>query len=172
MVRSLLFTVALSFAAPVFMAATATPAFALSEKKLEAMKEDVDYHKDRYKEIEKIASGVIKDLEKDKADDADEAHKVLKAFYKDELAGLRAKGIETVDDGDIPADPTRVDNEPEEIPKEKLEELRDLCVDLKGMTPSEKPKPYTSKLEAYVATLLERYERKEKRYDEEKEASK
>ena len=67
-------------------------------------------------EIEKLANSVIKDLEKDKKDDADETHKELKKFYKDELAGLRAKGIETVDE-DIPETPLHVDNEPEEIPQ-------------------------------------------------------
>ena len=171
MIRSLLLAVAVAVAAPVFVASTSTSAFAISEKKLEAMKEDADYHKDRFKEIEKLANSVIKDLEKDKKDDADETHKELKKFYKDELAGLRAKGIETVDE-DIPETPLHVDNEPEEIPREKLEELRDLCVDLKNQKPSEKPKPYQTRLEEYLKTLQERYERKESRYEEEKAASK
>lgn len=173
MVRTLVFALALCVAAPsVVLVATSTSAFAAGEKKLENMKEDVDYHKDRHKAVEKLFDGLTKSVEKEKLDDADEAHKELKEYYKDELASLRAKGVETVEDDEVPADPSRVDKEPEEIPVEKLEELRDIVVALKTLKPSEKPKPYLTKLGEYVKTLQERYERKEKRYEAEKEASK
>ena len=56
--------------------------------------------------------------------------------------------------------------------REKLVALRDLCVKMKTHKLGEKDKPFAKDLRTYIVTLNERAERKQNRYDKEKEASK
>ena len=145
------------------------PAFAAppTKEEINLIKDTVDYHKDRYQAVEKLAGQLAKEIEKEK--DTTETNQALRAYYKEELERLREKGIPTVDDEPLPQHPQHADAY-EEIPEEeraKLIALRDLVVELKGMDPTERPKPYQGKLAEFVATLKDRYERKEKSLDEE-----
>ena len=159
--RSMLLLAGLMAMTGVPSAAVAAPA----EEAAELTKDTVDYHKDRYKEVEKLAGQLAKEIDKEK--DTQETVQGLKAAYKEELARLREKGVPTVED-DTPMHPQHAayyEGLPEED-RTKLVALRDLMVELKGMDVAERPKPYQSKLAEYVATLKDRYERKQKSLDE------
>ncbi len=140
-------------------------AAAPTEEAAELEKDTVDYHKDRYKAVEKLAGQLAKEIDKEK--DTKDTIQELKAYYKEELARLREKGVPTVED-DTPVHPQHADYY-ESLPEEdrtKLVALRDMMVELKGMDVSERPKPYQNKLAEYVTILKDRYERKQKSLDE------
>lgn len=149
--------------------ALAAPAFAGDTPKLDKMKEEVDYEKKRFSDVEKLA----KDWHKadEKAEDLKPAHQALKEFYKDELARLRDLGVPTTDN-DLPTHPQHPDMVLDAEPRDKLEALRDLVVALKSATPGENNKKYGKDLDAYVTALSDRVVRKEKQYEDEKAKAK
>lgn len=163
--RSILFLMLTALVtAPAIPSALAAPP---TKEEVNLMKDTVDYHKDRYKAVEKLADQLAKELEKEK--ETTETLQSLKTYYKEELERLREKGIPTVDDEPLPVHPQHAD-EYEPIPEDeraKLIALRDLVVELKGMDPAERPKPYQAKLAEFVTTLKDRYDRKQKSLDEE-----
>ena len=128
-------------------------------------KDEVKYHEDKLNEVQKLAEKLVKDLEKEK--DISETVKALKAHYLAELAALRAQGVETKVEEPLPKHPQHLDAYPETPAdqREKLLALRDLVVELKGMSATEKPKAYQNKLAEYVQVLRDRHARKQKRFD-------
>lgn len=169
MIRTLLLAAGLLFATPVLV----TNAAAATQEELDLMKAEVEFAEDTAKAVSKLADDWIKNQEKGK--DNKDTEKELKDYYKAELENLRSLGVPTVPDEEIPEDSLRTPaTDPE--PRDKLEELRDLVVQLKsGKNDKDEdigPKPYGKKLEEYVAILTSRAERKRKQYDKEKEASK
>ena len=161
----ILTVLAMFFMAPLVFEADAHAEY--SKEELKAEKEDVKHAKTSSKEVSKLAKKWHKNDEKGK-DNAD-VEADLKQYYKDELAMLRAKGVEAKDNEpnmDHPAHREKVMEEPEEeMPK--LEELRDDIVALKGG--DLKDKAYGKRLDEYVVRLEARYERKAERYKEHKQ---
>ncbi len=168
MFRSLMMALALSLVAPAFV----PQAEAASEKKLEQMKSDLDFQKDRLKAVEKALDKVTKDLEKGNNADANALHRdELIDVYRDELASLRDRGIETKET-DLPEHPQHEETHDQtnltDEERAKLLVLRELMVELKNTKPADKPKPYQNKLGEFVKILEDRVQRKEKKYDKEK----
>ena len=165
MLRTLLMGLAL-LSAP---ALVAPPAFAATPEELDRLKSEADVAGDKAKAVEKLADDFDKNLEKGK--DNAETKKAIREYLLEELANLRKLGIPT-----NPEEPEDDVAEPEEeIPaeeREKLVALRDLCVKLKTHKLGEKDKPFAKDLRAYIQVLNDRAERKEARYEKEKEASK
>jgi hypothetical protein len=165
MLRTLLMGMAL-LSAPALIA---PPAFAATPEELDRLKSEADVAADKAKAVEKLADDFDKNVEKEK--DNTETKKVIREYLLEELANLRKLGIAT-----NPEEPEEDVVEPEEeIPadeREKLVALRDLCVKMKTHKLGEKDKPFAKDLRTYIVTLDERAERKQTRYDKEKEASK
>lgn len=161
MLRRITLLAILFIGAPAFTAdALAAP---MTKEELKLEKEEVKYAKSVAKSVEKLAKKWDKNAEK--AKDNAEIEAELREYYKNELAWLREKGVSTVEEPDPPqhpAHPQKVLPEPEsETPK--LEELRDICVELKKG--ELKDKKYATKLDEYVDRLWQRYERKDTAYD-------
>ena len=165
MLRTLLMALAL-LSAP---ALVAPPAFAATPEELDRLKSEADVAGDKAKALTKLADDFDKNMEKEK--DNAETKKAIREYLLEELANLRKLGIPT-----NPEEPEDDVAEPEEeIPadeREKLVALRDLCVKMKTHKLGEKDKPFAKDLRTYIVTLNERAERKQNRYDKEKEASK
>jgi hypothetical protein len=165
MLRTLLMGMAL-LSAP---ALVAPPAFAATPEELDRLKSEADVAADKAKAMTKLADDFDKNVEKEK--DNTETKKAIREYLLEELANLRKLGIPT-----NPEEPEEDVAEPEEeIPadeREKLVALRDLCVKMKTHKLGEKDKPFAKDLRTYIVTLDERAERKQTRYDKEKEASK
>ncbi len=165
MLRTLLMGLAL-LSAPALLA---PPAFAATPEELDRLKSEADLAGDRHKAIEKLADDFDKNLEKEK--DNGETTKAIREYLLEELAKLRKMGIPT-----NPCEPEDDVEKPEKEMSEeeqaKLVELRDLCVKLKTHKAGEKDKPFSKDLRTYLGILSDRAERKSKRYDKEKEASK
>ena len=156
--RLILITLCLFFGSPVAMAAA-------QDGPNVPDKAEVEYHEERFKDVQKLAEQLTKAVEKGK--DTSDTIKALRAHYLDELAALRAQGIETKVEEPLPKHPQHLDTYPETPPdqREKLLALRDLVVDIKGLSVDDKPKVYQNKLNEYVQVLSNRYERKKKRFD-------
>jgi len=150
-------------------ALVAPPAFAATPEELDRLKSEADVAGDKAKALTKLADDFDKNMEKEK--DNAETKKAIREYLLEELANLRKLGIPT-----NPEEPEDDVAEPEEeIPadeREKLVALRDLCVKMKTHKLGEKDKPFAKDLRTYIVTLNERAERKQNRYDKEKEASK
>lgn len=140
-----------------------------SEAKLDAWKEEANSAKDIHKDVSKLVKKWHKATDKDK--DTAELDKEINFFVKQDLAWLRDHGIPTKEPVELPKHPLH--GQAEETPldedeKPKMEHLRDLLVELKD---DGKDKAIGKKLDEYVSILGDRYERKQKRYDELKDAS-
>lgn len=150
-----------------FAAALSTPAFAADKAELKLEKAEVKYAKTVAKDVAKLSKKFEKLSTKEK--DTSDIEKDLAEHYRDELAWLRAKGIQTneppTEPQRDPAFPLRVLPEPEsETPK--MEALRDMLVDLKQG--KMKDAKMSKEIAAFSAVLTERYERKNTRYKENK----
>ena len=160
--RTLILALALATATPTLIGT----AIAAPEAGAQAPdKDEVKYHEDRLNDVQKLSEKLTKEIEKEK--DTAETVKELKAHYLAELAALRAQGVETKVEEPLPKHPQHLDAYPETPAdqREKLLALRDLVVELRGLSANEKPKVYQKKLAEYVQVLSDRYERKQKRYD-------
>ena len=160
--RTIILSLALLLAAP----ALSMTAYAAPESAPQALtKEEVKYHEGRLSDVQKLSEKLAKEIEKGK--DTSDTVKELRAHYLAELSALRAQGIETKVEEDLPKHPQHLDAYPETPAdqREKLLALRDLVVELKGMSASDKPKVYQKKLAEYAQLLSDRYERKQKRYN-------
>jgi hypothetical protein len=160
--RQFLLAIALAVATPTLI----THAHASAEKGAKAPdKDEVKYHQDRFNDVQKLSEKLAKEIEKEK--DTSDTANALKPHYLDELSALRAQGVETKVEEPLPKHPQHLDNytEAPAEDREKLVALRDLVVELKGMSPDDKPKVYQKKLGEYIQVLSDRYERKQKRYD-------
>lgn len=159
-------TIILSLALLVAVPTMSTTAYAAPESGAQApTKDEVKYHEDRLSDVQKLSEKLAKEIEKEK--DTADTVKELRAHYLAELSALRAQGIETKVEEPLPKHPQHLDAYPETPAdqREKLLALRDLVVELKGMSATEKPKVYQKKLGEYVQILTDRYERKQKRHD-------
>lgn len=153
-----------SLAAALIALSVTSPAAAASKDDLKKAKEEVKYHQGRAKDFAKLAKKWQKADEKGK--DTQEIHAELKELYKDELASLREKGIETVE-GDLPSHPQHPELIlPDTEDRAKLEALRDLLVALKTTKDGDDAKKYGKNLDEVVAILEERADRKAEKYDE------
>jgi hypothetical protein len=153
-----------SLIASLALVSVATPAAAASKDDLKKAKEEVKYHQGRAKDFAKLAKKWQKADEKGK--DTQEIHAELKELYKDELASLREKGIETVE-GDLPSHPQHPELIlPDTEDRAKLEALRDLLVALKTTKDGDDTKKYSKNLDEASTILTERADRKAEKYAE------
>jgi len=165
MIRTLLMGLAL-LSAPALLA---PPAFAATPEELDRLKSEAGVATDRAKAIDKLRDDYVKNMEKEK--DNKENNKSIHEYVTEELKHLRKMGIPT-----NPDDPDEKVGTPDEPPTEeervKLEALRDLCVEIKRHKAGEQDKGFVKDVADYVAILTDKAERKTKRYEKQKEASK
>ena len=144
-----------------------TTAYAAPEWRASATKDEVKYHEDRLSDVQKLSEKLAKEIEKEK--DTADTVKELRAHYlmscpRSERRASRPKSKSP------PSTRNTLTPTPRPPPiSGKLLALRDLVVELKGM--SAPAKVYQEKLGEYVQILTDRYERKQKRHDNKKQAS-
>jgi hypothetical protein len=141
------------------------------DAKLEAWKAEAKSAKDAHKDVSKLVKKWHKAADKDK--DTAELDKELHFFVKQDLAWLRDHGVPTKEPVELPKHPLHATAEETPLDQDetpKMEHLRDLLVEIKDAPPG-KDKAVGKKLDEYVSILEDRYERKQKKYDDLKDAS-
>jgi len=156
MLRNLVALTLLALATPVI---TAPAQAAVTKEELKAQKADVKDAKTTAKKVEKLAAKWHKNSAKGKDNSA--VHAELVTYYRAELADLREKGIPTKEKPVHPSEP-----QPEKPDAPKMEELRDILVQLRDGEVGDKK--YGKLLDQYVQRLWQRYERKSERLEKAK----
>ena len=144
-----------------------------TDKQLDDAKAEVKWHKDQAKQIDKAVGAWEKDVDAKKFDKAAEVDADLKPLMRDQLGYLRDMGFVAAGD-DLPAAgaPMMVG------PEDKMDVLGAALIEVRTQT-IEYAKPEGPQIQARRANLdminkaaQSRYDRKEKQYDEMKEAAK
>lgn len=147
-----------------------------SDADLDKAKEELAWHKDQAKQIDKLIGKWEKYVDGEKFDKAKEVDAELKPLLRDQMGYLRDMGVANTGD-DLPASkgaPAMVGGEDQS----KMEQLRDAITEVRtqdidyAKPDGQKVQTRRSNLELIDQAVQARYERKDKQYDEMKEKAK